>query len=60
MKGTNTFKSDGPSAYQSHNLLNVKREPTLNIEQNNTSMKCGGTVSKVRLAVCPAKDTTFT
>ena len=60
MKMTSTFKSNGYSSNNSFNLFNVKREPTLNIERNNTCMKCRRTFSKGHLAVYPAKDTTCT
>ena len=58
LKLTNNFKSNGSSVHQPHSHFNIKREPTLNIEKSNTCMKCGGTVSKDHLAVCPAEDTT--
>ena len=60
IKMTSTFKSTGYSSNKSFNHFNVKREPTLNIERNNTCMKCGGSLTKGHLAVCPAKDTTCT
>ena len=60
MKMTSTFKYNGYSSNESFNHFNVKREPTLKIERNNTCMKYGGTLSKGHLAVCPAKDTTCT
>ena len=60
MKMTSTFRSNGYSSNKSLYLFNVKREPTLNIERNNTCMKCGGTFSIGHLAVCPAKDTICT
>ena len=60
IKMTNTFKSNGYSSNKSFNHFNVKREPTLNIERNNTCMKCGGNFSKGHLAVSLAKDTTCT
>ena len=52
LKLTNNFKSYGPPVRKSHNHFNVKREPTLNIERNNTCMKCGETFSNGHLAVC--------
>ena len=60
LKLSNDFKSNGPSVLESHNHFNVKREPTLNIERINTCMKCGGTISKGHLAVCPGKEITCT
>ena len=60
MKMTSTFKFNGYSSKKSFNHFNVKREPTLNIERNNTCIKCGGKFCKGHLAVCPAKDTTCT
>ena len=55
MKMTYRVKSNGSSVPKSYNQFNVKREPTLNIERNNTCMKWGHTFSKVHLAVCSAK-----
>ena len=60
LKLTNNFKSNGSSLHKSNSHFNVKREPTLNIEKSNNSMKCGGIFSKGHLAVCPAKDTICT
>ena len=60
LKLTNNFKSNGSTAHRPHNHFTVKREPTMNIENSNTCMQCGGTFSKEHLAVCPAKDTTCT
>ena len=57
---TSTFKSNGYPSNKSFNHFNVKREPTQNIERNNTCMKCSGNFTKGHLAVCPAKDTTCT
>ena len=59
-KMTNAFKSNGYSSNKSFNHFDVKREPTLNIERNNTCTKCGGNFSKRHLAVCCAKDTACT
>ena len=60
LKMTKTFKSNELSVNKHFHQFNVKREPTLNIERRNTCMKCDGKFSKGHLAVCLAKNTTFT
>ena len=60
LKLTNNLKFNESSVHKPHSHFTVEKEPTLNIETNNTRMKCGRTFSKEHLAVCPAKDTTCT
>ena len=60
VKMTNNFISNENSLNKPFDHFNVKREPTLNIEQSNTCTKCGGSFSKGYVAVCPAKDLTCT
>ena len=57
---TNNLKSNGSSLNKRFDQFDVKREPTVNIEQSNTCMKCSGSFSKGYVAVCPAKDINYT
>ena len=57
-KLTNMARSSiNRSSFKSFNNHNqIKKEPSLNIECSNPCMKCGNSITKRHLNVCPAKD----